>query len=199
VLIEGRAAEDLVAVCAVEVLGMPLLSEGIDGIAGDGLATGTALGCKATVEVAFAVWFAVSFEELARRERCIALLTDEMVGMPFAAKGGNAAISDGLVAMPAARAKECLITILALRRALNFKEVASSEGDVAVVADEVVDVEYLAHGADHLAQDRILAIVANSFGRDVAVIKAFHLGLQVRQQGIQLVLLKLSLGRRCRV
>lgn len=79
ILVEGATAEGLLAVVAHKVLGMPLLSQGVDTLTLDRLIAPCTPRTECIVEAPVTVWPSFLLEEGAAREGTETLTTDEVL------------------------------------------------------------------------------------------------------------------------
>jgi len=99
ILKEHAVTEILAAVSTYEMLGMPLLTQGVNAITFHRKLARSTLGGEQVKEIILTVRSTVTFEERCRAEGFQAVSADKMIRVPFPSKGSDAAIDNGTVAV----------------------------------------------------------------------------------------------------
>lgn len=131
---ECAPSKTLLAVLAHEMFRMPLLSDGVDAFALDGLVAPSAPSRKHAVEATLAIRAGVSLEERSTLKRLQALGADEVVHVPFLAQSCYAAVQNRLIAVSAAGTEELLVAPLAVGQVVLLVEIGSAQRVLAVSA-----------------------------------------------------------------
>ena len=160
ILRESTTSERLHAEGAYEVLGMPLLVQGVDHASRDGFATPSTQGASLLMVVGLAVWLATVLVEGSSAEGLLAVLAYEVLWVPLLSQSVDALALDGLVAARTPSAERVVEAVLAEGTSLLLEEGATREWTQALAADEVVRVPLTVESRDALASDRLVAVSA---------------------------------------
>lgn len=117
---------------------MPLRAKSIDAITTNWFVAGATFGRIKSVKVSLAVRSSISFKEVASAKGLQALCADKVVSVPLLAKGSNAAIENGFLAVSAFWTIDLLEAFLTVRYSILFKEVPGAKRFSAVAAGEVL-------------------------------------------------------------
>jgi hypothetical protein len=157
-LVERSSAEGLLTILTHEVFGVPLVTEGVDTFAFDGLIASSTPGAERVVETIVTVWTSLLLEKGATREGSETLSTNEVLHVPFAVESSDATTSDRLITVSTARAEELLVALLTVGDPVLLVEVASTERHLTVATHEVLWMEGTVEGLYHFTENWLTTV-----------------------------------------
>jgi len=160
ILRESATSKGLHAEGTYKVFRMPLLIQCIDHTSGNSLSTPGAEGTSLLMVVGLAIGLAAILVEGTTSEGFLAILANEVFGMPLVTQRVDAFALDRLITPSTSRAERVVKAVLAVWTSLLLEECTAGEGSQALTADEVVRVPLAVESGDTSSRDWFVAMGA---------------------------------------